>query len=86
MARVEAIEREAIQTHDLSGSQSSFPRFLVFDAEQRELRSDYVWEDHPQAPAPVANLLNLADISYEEYRSLAIDRDRRDELSTESAQ
>ena len=82
--RVEALEREANPKHTIyQALDPRIPRFLEFDAEQRELRSDYPWEDHPQAPAALANLLALADISYDEYRSLAIDRDRRDELNTE---
>ena len=58
------------------------PQFLLFDDDQRSLRSDYVWADYPNEPAALGNLLYLGDVNYAEYRALASDRDRRDELST----
>jgi predicted ATP-dependent endonuclease of OLD family len=58
------------------------PRMLTFDEEQRALRSDYIWADINEVPAALENLLDLAGVPYQEYRALAADRDRRDELST----
>ncbi len=58
------------------------PRMLEFDDDQRALLSDYVWSEIGMAPDALANLLYLADADFDVYRSLATDRDRRDELST----
>lgn len=82
-AEEEAIERsENPQLTVYAALAPRVPLFLEFDAEQRALRSDYVWADHDTAPAALGNLLSLADVTYDEYRQLATDRDRRDELST----
>ncbi|MDX6435749.1 MAG: hypothetical protein QOK34_583, partial [Gaiellaceae bacterium] len=58
------------------------PRMLEFDDDQRALLSDYVWSEMSTAPDALGNLLHLADADFDMYRSLATDRDRRDELST----
>ncbi|MGN6373317.1 MAG: AAA family ATPase [Solirubrobacteraceae bacterium] len=61
---------------------SRVPQMLEFNDDQRALRSDYVWSEMSTAPNALGNLLHLADVDFDEYRSLASDRDRRDELST----
>jgi predicted ATPase len=58
------------------------PQMLVFDDQQRTLRSDYTWVEITKPPPALDNLLHLAGISFEDYRTLAIDRERREDLST----
>jgi predicted ATPase len=58
------------------------PQMLEFTEEHRALLSDYPWVANPEAPPALENLLYLAGVSYADYRALAIDRDRREELST----
>jgi predicted ATP-dependent endonuclease of OLD family len=58
------------------------PPMLHFDDQARELHSDYSWSGTPTATPALENLLHLTGASYADYRSLAVDRDRRDELST----
>ena len=58
------------------------PEMLEFDDDQRALRSDYVWSEMGIAPDALANLLHLGEADFDEYRSLATDRERRDELNT----
>jgi predicted ATP-dependent endonuclease of OLD family len=62
--------------------QQRLPPMLHFDDSQRELNSDYSWSGVTEAPPALTNLLHLGGASFAEYRNLAIDRDRRDELST----
>jgi len=57
------------------------PPMLHFDDQERELHSDYNWSGVTTAPPALENLLHLGGASYADYRNLAIDRDRRDELS-----
>ncbi len=58
------------------------PQMLEFNDDQRALRSDYVWSEMGTMPDALGNLLHLAEVDFDEYRLLASDRDRRDELST----
>lgn len=58
------------------------PGFLLFDEAHRRLDAEYVWGQVAEAPAALENLCNLAGVDYGEYRSVATDRDRRDELHT----
>lgn len=76
----ERLERPGAQIY--SALEPRIPRMLEFDNDQRALQSDYVWGEMGVPPDALANLLHLADIDFDEYRSLAADRDRRDELST----
>lgn len=76
----EHVERPSAEIY--SALEPRVPRMLEFDNDQRALQSDYVWGEMGAAPHALANLLHLAAIDFDEYRSLATDRDRRDELST----
>lgn len=57
------------------------PRFLFFGDGDRQIEDAYAWEDHPSAPPALSNLLHLADVDFEDYRSIATDPDRVDELA-----
>jgi len=76
----EALENPRTQLYALL--MPRLPQMLLFTEEQRELQSDYVWAGIDTVPPALENLLHLAGCSYGEYRNLAVDRDRRDELST----
>lgn len=77
---LEHVENPATQIYEVLAPR--LPQMLVFDEAQRALRSDYIWADIGDVPEALENLLDLAGIPYHEYRALAADRDRRDELST----
>lgn len=57
------------------------PRFLFFGEGDRQIEDAYAWEDFPSAPAALSHLLHLADVDFEDYRSIATDPDRVDELA-----
>jgi hypothetical protein len=57
------------------------PRFLFFGESDRQIEDAYAWEDYPSAPAALSHLLHLADVDFEDYRSIATDPDRVDELA-----
>jgi hypothetical protein len=80
LVALEELENPAAQVYTALAPR--LPQMLVFDEDQRALRSDYIWADIGDVPAALENLLDLAGVAYEEYRALAADRDRRDELST----
>jgi len=77
---LEQVENPAAQIY--SALAPRLPQMLMFNEDQRALRSDYIWADIGDVPAALENLLDLAGVPYHEYRALAADRDRRDELST----
>lgn len=58
------------------------PEFLLFTDEDRQLNTEYTWNDHPSPPAALAHLFALAELDYEEFRkaSLADDRVTRDTM------
>jgi energy-coupling factor transporter ATP-binding protein EcfA2 len=58
------------------------PRFLLFDEDNRRLQNDYEWAEFDTAPPALGNLIHLAGIDFNEYREIALDRERRDELQT----
>jgi ABC-type transport system involved in cytochrome c biogenesis ATPase subunit len=58
------------------------PRFLFFEESERQIEDHYRWADHGDAPPSLANLLYLAGVSYADYRTVATDPDRADELQT----
>lgn len=58
------------------------PSFLFFDSDHRSLRTDYEWTDFAEAPPALDNLFHLAGLNYAEYREVALNRERRDELTT----
>jgi predicted ATP-dependent endonuclease of OLD family len=58
------------------------PQFLFFDEGHRTLLSEYRWDEHPEAPAALTNLFSLAGTSYQHFRDVATDPDRRDQLNT----
>ena len=77
---IEAVENP--RTRLLELLRQRLPPMLHFDDQERELHSDYSWSDVTAATPALENLLHLGGTSYADYRNLAIDRDRRDELST----
>jgi predicted ATP-dependent endonuclease of OLD family len=52
------------------------PQFLLFGETDRELHTEYPWADHPVAPAALANLFQLAETDYAEFRRAAESDDR----------
>ena len=58
------------------------PRFLRFDEDQRQLGTNYEWAELPSPTPALDNLFNLAEVDYDAYRTVALDRERRDELQT----
>lgn len=68
--------------HDRAGTAlaARVPAFLFFRGQHRGLKTDYEWADHETPPAALANLCHMAGVDYASYRSIALDRERRDEL------
>jgi predicted ATP-dependent endonuclease of OLD family len=58
------------------------PEFLLFDDDNRNLAAGYVWAEHAVAPDALANLCDAADVDYDEFRAIATDPTRKDELAT----
>ena len=52
------------------------PRFLLFTDAERDLGTDYSWNEHAEPPAALANLLALARADYQELRAAAMSDDR----------
>jgi predicted ATP-dependent endonuclease of OLD family len=58
------------------------PIFLLFDDDQRNLRSFYSWDEDLSDNSALANLLALADVAFDDLRTFAVDSERTDELQT----
>jgi predicted ATP-dependent endonuclease of OLD family len=58
------------------------PRFLLFDDEERALRTSYSWADHVSAPPALDNLLEIAGVDFDDYKGSAMDASRTAELAT----
>lgn len=58
------------------------PRILFFGDEQRRLATNYEWVDHAEPTPALANVFALAETDFDDFRSVATDRERRDELQT----
>lgn len=58
------------------------PVFLLFGEAERDLASSYTWDEDPDELPALRNLLGLAELTYSDLRDIAIDPDRKDELST----
>lgn len=58
------------------------PEFLRFTDDDRDLETEYVWQDHPSPPAALAHLFALGRLEYGQFRaaSLADDRATRDTM------
>lgn len=58
------------------------PEFLLFTDDDRDLKTEYAWDDHPTAPPALAHLFALAGLEYGQFReaSLADDRVTRDTM------
>jgi hypothetical protein len=51
------------------------PAFLLFAADDRQLRSTYPFDEHEHAPEPLADLLVLAGVTFDELRQAAQEPD-----------
>lgn len=56
------------------------PTFLFFRNRHRVPDTNYEWAEHETAPVALANLCHMAEVEYASYRSIALDRERREEL------
>jgi predicted ATP-dependent endonuclease of OLD family len=74
----------AVNPHDQAGETllGRTPKFLFFSEPHRTLQTNYEWADHETATAALDNLCHLAGIDFGQYRTVALDRERRDELQT----
>jgi predicted ATP-dependent endonuclease of OLD family len=81
--RLVPLEREANPT-DRAGRvlRQRTPPFLLFDDRHRQLEAEYGWAQFSEPTAALGNLCSLAGVDYAEYREVALDRSRRDELHT----
>jgi predicted ATP-dependent endonuclease of OLD family len=52
------------------------PRFLLFGDLERDLDTEYIWEEHAKAPPALDNLFELAGTDYKELQSAAMRDDR----------
>lgn len=83
LSRVIPLEREDNPTNRAGRALiKRTPKFLLFDALNRQLDAEYAWADYPEAPPALDNLCILAGIDFASYREVAMDRGRRDELHT----
>lgn len=76
--RAAAIAEEELTKNELVADvlAERVPRFLFFNRNQRELETEYVWEEHPNPPAALANLFAVAKTNYAAFRRAAIQDDR----------
>ena len=56
--------------------QDRLPQFLIFGDDDRALRAEYVWEEHPTSPKALRHLLATAACDYDALRTAAMSGER----------
>ncbi len=58
------------------------PKFILFTAGEHELRDEYFWDDFSSAPEELQDLLHVSKVDFDDFRAIAKDPSRTDELAT----